>query len=99
MSARSAISGCRRSPSVRSERQPHAHRRTVVARHDLETSAKLLDTLAHTGDAHAASPARDVLERGARNAAAPIFDLQHEGLGVTLKPDASRLTRRVPVDV
>jgi hypothetical protein len=40
-----------------------------------------------------------VLERRLRDAVAPIFDLQHECLGVAPQPDASGLAPRVPLEM
>jgi hypothetical protein len=52
--------------------------------------AKLLDALAHAGDAHTASTAHHVLARSARDAGAVILDLQQERAGVTLRCNRMR---------
>src|SRR4026209_2758595 len=70
-----------------------------MTRRDLEAPAKLLDALAHGGNAHADDPSPDALERGLRDAVAPILNLQHEPLGVTPQPDAGGLALRVSMNV
>jgi hypothetical protein len=66
----------------------------VIARRDLEATAKLIDPFRHAGDVNAGATVRHVLDHGVWDAGAPIFDFQYEDLRVTPQPDASGLGSR-----
>src|SRR5216684_3063183 len=88
------------SSGVLYQRQPGPHDRAVIARRDLEPPTQLLDPLAHAGNPDAgAFSADDMSERRVLDATASIFNLQHQGVGVTPQPDTSALAARVPVNV